>query len=172
MKHRFEDMKSMAKQKFKENREFLDFLENLYDEQENEIDDIVYNTVNNISSEIDCTICGKCCSELKPILDEEDQYRLSEQLQITIEKLQEEHLEYNIYSFKEPVWHLRHTPCPFLHSKKCTIYEYRPKSCRIFPNLNVSGPDKIRDMVADSFTCPILFFAIEKLKTRLNFLPE
>jgi len=41
------------------------------------INDIVHELYKQISSRMDCKICGNCCREVQPLLDDEDIEKLS-----------------------------------------------------------------------------------------------
>ena len=62
MQYEIEDIESKAREKIKENVKFLDFIKE-YDieEDSDEIDHLFRIISDRVSSEIDCTDCGRCC---------------------------------------------------------------------------------------------------------------
>lgn len=81
-----------------------------------------------------CTQCGKCCTGSPGYvwLLEEDIARLSEHLKLSREEFLQKYaraVEFR-YSLKE---HSDTFDCVFLKDNKCTVYDKRPKQCRVFP---------------------------------------
>lgn len=147
-------------------RSFLKFYDELSDE---ELDLLVFKTADEVSSTIDCTHCGRCCQQLKPICSQQDQQRLAARLSITVEQLRQQYLEYDT-SDDEPAWQIKNSPCPFLRDKKCTVYENRPDNCRDYPYLHEPEfTSRTWGMIERTFTCPIVFHVMEALKGKLNF---
>ena len=169
MQSDFSDLEKRASEKEEENwafRSFLKFYDEMSDEQ---IDELVFKTADEVWSEINCTECGRCCVELQPILSKKDQKRLSKGLTITVEQLRKQYLEYD-ETDDEPGWKIKKSPCPFLEDKKCSVYEDRPDNCREYPYLH--KPDftcRTWGMIERTFTCPIVFRVLEELKEKLNF---
>ena len=64
-------IKKLSEQNDRENWNFRAFLKG-DDAAIEEIDSIVYELYERISSEIDCTICANCCKKVQPVLDQED----------------------------------------------------------------------------------------------------
>ena len=68
-------------------------------------------------------------------------------------------------------WQTRTLPCPFLKDNLCSIYEGRPADCSGYPYLY--DPEFICrtwGMLDLTYTCPIVYTAIEELKKSLGFL--
>jgi hypothetical protein len=136
-----------------------------------ELDQLVFKITKDIWSRIDCTQCGRCCMTLQPMLTDEDHKRLADKLQITIDELRKQYVEYDNSDPDEPDWKMKSTPCPFLKDNKCSVYEARPGNCRDYPYLY--GPDfsfRTMGMIGRTFTCPIVFEVFEELKEQLDFL--
>ena len=165
----YEYLEKLAAEKEDDNwrfRSFVKFYDGMSDE---ELDLLVFKTADEVGSAIDCTRCGRCCTELKPMCSEQDQQRLAAGLSITVEQLREQYLEYD-ESDDEPGWRMSNSPCPFLQDKKCTVYGDRPDNCRQYPYLH--KPDfsyRTWGMIERTFTCPIVFRVMEELKGILNF---
>ena len=167
---KYDELKELAKQKEDENwafRKFLKFYDDLSDEQ---IDKLVYDTADAVAANIECTSCGQCCKQLKPTLTAEDQQRLAKKLKVAVQQLQDTYLEY-VKSDDEPAcWQIKKAPCSFLKDKKCTVYEARPQNCRDYPYLHEPGfSSRTMAMLERTFTCPIVFEVMEKLKEQLAF---
>lgn len=59
---------------------------------------------------------------------------------------------------------------PFFVINKCTIYKDRPQNCRDYPYLyEPQFSYRTIDMIERTYTCPIVFNAIEELKEELEF---
>ena len=165
MKSDFSDLEKLAKKKEDENWKFRSFLKFYDDLSDEEIDAIVFKLADEISREIDCINCGRCCKSLKPTLSEQDQQRLAAGLSITPEQLREQYLEYD-NSDDAPGWRMIKSPCPFQEDdNRCMVYEHRPDNCRQYPYLH--KPDfsyRTWGMIERTFTCPIVYQAMEELK--------
>lgn len=116
-----------------------------------------------------CVNCGRCCKKLKPTLSQQDQRRLADRLEMTVEQLRERYLEYD-KSDDEPEWQMKGTPCPFQEDNKCSVYEDRPQDCRGYPYLHEPGFNgRTMGMIERTFTCPIVFNVMEGLKEKVAF---
>jgi Fe-S-cluster containining protein len=83
-----------------------------------------------------CNKCGVCCTMEDFLTAGEVDVKSEEQPQVCTEikrifeelgkMLEADHSKYEDY--------IAHTPCPFLVNKACSIYDFRPKGCRLFPN--------------------------------------
>lgn len=76
-----EKIKIIGKQKEDENWRFRSYLKGL-DIEEEELDKIVHEINNNVTSQIDCTKCANCCKVVYPILDEEDVIKFSTKIKL------------------------------------------------------------------------------------------
>ncbi|MBN1765730.1 MAG: YkgJ family cysteine cluster protein [Sedimentisphaerales bacterium] len=135
-----------------------------------QIDTLVFTITDRTWDSIDCTECGRCCMELKPMLSEKDQFRLAKRLEMNIEQLRKQFLEYDDTDIDEPGWRIKDHPCPFLWDKVCTIYEERPENCRQYPYLHKPNfTYRTWGMIEPTFTCPVVYCVIEELKEKLGF---
>jgi len=156
-------IKHLASIRENENIRFRAFLKNKDDVR---VDGIVHRLHDEITKQIDCTLCGNCCSKLKPELHKEDIARLAQLENCTLEHYQ------NIYCEKDEFGetYLKTVPCHYLEGKKCSIYENRPKECRCFPYTNEKGfIFRLWGMIDSYAICPIVFNLIERLKQELRF---
>ena len=168
MQSKYEDLGNLAKDKEDENWEFRRFLK-FHDMSDDELDQLVFRITDEVSSTIECTSCGRCCKELKPVLPQEDQERLATRLNLTVEQLREKYLRYSDTD-DERGWRMKASPCPFHKDNKCIVYEDRPQNCRDYPYLHESGFSyRTIGMIERTFTCPIVFTVMEELKKALEF---
>ena len=75
-------IRTLSKKKWDENWEFRSFLKG-YDITIEELDAIVHKCYEQVSSEIDCTVCANCCKQITPILDQEDVQKLAKNIGIS-----------------------------------------------------------------------------------------
>jgi len=130
------------------------------------IDSIVHRLHKEITAQIDCTLCGNCCCQLKPEVYEKDVETLAQ-----IEKITPENY-IDLYCEKDEFGDvfLKTMPCRYLVGKKCSIYESRPKECRGFPYTDKKGfISRLLGMLNFYEFCPIVFNLIERLKGELRF---
>ena len=96
---------------------------------------------------VDCQQCGKCCdgSFFKGvILMEEDIKRIEKHFKKNItEILTPKDLGITIHCGKEFFTIIQ--PCKFYVNKKCSIYDFRPLSCRQYPLFYFNGEITISD---------------------------
>ena len=164
---KYEELENLAKEKEDENWEFRKFLK-FCDMSDDELDQLVFKIAEQVGSTIDCTMCGRCCKELRPALSEDDQKRLAARLELTVEQFRVKYLQYD--DTEEWKWRMKDSPCCFHEDNKCTIYEDRPQNCRDYPYLHESGFSyRTMGMIERTFTCPIVFTVMQELKEVLKF---
>jgi Fe-S-cluster containining protein len=86
-------------------------------------------TVRRVHSMLKCNAgeCGKCCSHYHTVkLNDYDIQRIQENT---------EHKDISKYIIEDNQngKHLKGNPCPFLVDNACSIYEYRPDTCYLYP---------------------------------------
>jgi len=149
---------SLSKFNQDENWEFRIFLKGF---EVKEIDSIVHELNQKISSKIDCISCGNCCKKIQPTLSNKDIDQLSKSLKINTEAFKERYLEED--EGDEKIF--KQIPCPFLNDNKCTQYETRPKDCVSFPHLHKNDfVFRLIGVIKNSSICPIVFNVYEELK--------
>jgi len=161
-------IRELAREKENENYRFRAFLKSDCELDPEEVDRQVFATTRSVWAGIDCTQCAQCCQEVKPGFSEKEVHRLADRLQMTRGKFIESYLERSQDS--EAPWTTRTTPCPFLKDSRCSVYEDRPADCSGYPYLY--EPDfvfRTLAMVERTFTCPIVYNVMEKLKESLGF---
>jgi Fe-S-cluster containining protein len=81
-----------------------------------------------ILKKIKCKKCGWCCKNQSAMLTIEDVKRLMVHFKYTYDQFSEKYLNNDM---KIP--YLK-SPCPFLgNDNKCSIYNFRPKVCKVYP---------------------------------------
>ena len=130
------------------------------------VDRIVHQLHRDIVTQIDCTLCGNCCCQLKPELHEKDIAILSQMEEMTPEDYLASYCEKDDFgdiSFKT-------LPCRYLERKKCSIYESRPEKCKHFPYTDKNGfVSRLLGMLSFYELCPIVFNLMERLKEEFRF---
>jgi Fe-S-cluster containining protein len=160
-----EKIKLIGKQKEDENWKFRSYLKGLNIEEE-ELDKIVHEINNDVTSQIDCTKCANCCKVFDPILDSEDVVKLSASLNMKVDEFKTSYLieskeEMDCYNFNK-------VPCPFLMDNKCSVYPNRPKVCESYPHLHKEEFwTRLMGVVQNYSICPIVFNVYERLKKEL-----
>jgi hypothetical protein len=159
-----EKIKRLAERNEENNWRFRAFLK-FGDERK--IDRIVNSLYHEVSEEIDCTQCGNCCRELRPLLSKKDVKLLANFINMPEGKFQEHYTEFNR---DENKLRLKGTPCSFLKDKKCTVYKCRPSDCRSFPHLHKKNfASRLINVLQNYSICPIVFNVYEQLKIEMRF---
>jgi hypothetical protein len=87
-------IKKLSEKNDEENWNFRSFLKGC-DATIEEIDSIVYELYQKISSEIDCTICANCCKEVQPVLDQEDIIKCCGGIGISVSQFKKKYLKFD-----------------------------------------------------------------------------
>ncbi|MCA9923653.1 MAG: YkgJ family cysteine cluster protein [Anaerolineales bacterium] len=158
-------IEKMGEVRDEENWAFRTFLKQI-DLGTDELDVIVHQITTEVTSQIDCTTCGNCCKQIRPVLDEDDSSEFALGLKMAAPEFEGKYLkphedEVSKYVFKE-------MPCPFLKDKRCMNYEYRPQDCRSYPHLHKDRfVSRLWGVLANYSICPIVFNVYERLKREL-----
>ena len=158
-----EEIKKRSKENQTANLRFISFLK---EQNTAEIDTTIHELYNYFIEKMDCTKCGNCCVNLRPILTERDIDILIKELKISREKFKKAYIKTD----EEGDMLFKHLPCKFLHNNKCSIYEFRTEDCRSYPHLHKDFlTHRLYGIFENYSICPIVFNVIEELKIRLNF---
>ena len=158
-------IKKLSEKNGEENWNFRSFLKG-YDATIEEMDAIVYELYQRISSEIDCTDCANCCKKVQPVLDQEDIKKCCEGFGISVSRFKKESLKSDDEEQEKFVF--KGKPCPFLKNNLCSIYSFRPKDCKSFPHLHKKEfVFRLWGVVENCSICPIVFNVYEQLKEEL-----
>lgn len=126
---------------------------------------LVHQLNETISPRINCTVCGNCCKNLSPYLNDDDLLRLAQVNKVSVEAILSSLTEKD-----EAGISFKHTPCAFLKENKCSIYNHRPGACASFPHLHKSNiTTGLRRLIDNYSICPIIFNVIERLKIETGF---
>jgi len=155
-------IKQRAAERENENFRFRAFLKG---KDSDKVDKIVHQLHKEITQQIDCNLCGNCCIQLKPRLNEKDIAILAPLENISSEKYME---EYCVKDFGDI--YLENIPCRYVEGKQCSIYENRPAQCRKFPYTDEEGfTSRLFGMIGFYEICPIVYNLMERLKVEMRF---
>jgi len=155
-------IKQKAAEREDENYRFRTFLKG---KDSDKVDEIVHHLHKEITQQIDCKLCGNCCIQLKPRLNEKDITVLAQLEKISFEKYMEDYCEKDFGDI-----YLKNIPCRYIDEKKCSIYENRPTQCRKFPYTDKEGfTSRSLGMIGFYEICPIVYNLMERLKAEMRF---
>jgi hypothetical protein len=158
-------IEQMGRKKDDENWDFRTYLKQL-DIASEELDAIVHQITAEVSLQIDCTECGNCCKQVRPVLDEDDVSEFARGLKISGAELKGQSLR--LHDNTPSQYQFNALPCPYLEDSRCSNYECRPKGCRSYPHLHKDRfISRLWGVVANYSVCPIVFNVYERLKTEL-----
>ncbi len=154
-------IKELSEKKENENWQFRSLLKG-YDALPEEIDAVVHQLYEQVSSEIDCKTCANCCKQIHPVLDQKDIEKFVRGLSISVTEFKDRFLEKDEDPGK---YILAKLPCPYLKDNLCTNYENRPKDCRSFPHLHKKDfVFRLYGVIDNYSICPIVYNVYELLK--------
>lgn len=163
METNIKKIEEISRLKEDENWEFRTFLKGYYNPHE-ELDSIVHELFDYVSSEIDCTKCGNCCKKMRPLLKVNDIKKLSDSCEMSIAEFKKQFVQ----KTDEGDYTFRKLPCPFLKNNICSQYKNRPKDCRSYPHLHKDDfVFRLIGVVNNYSICPIVFNVYELLKKRV-----
>jgi uncharacterized protein len=172
METNLKKIEKTSKLKHEENWEFRSFLK-IYDISLEELDSIVHELFDVVSSELDCTKCANCCKKVSPILNKNDIKKLSESVEISIPNFKKQFLKKE--KEDDGDYTFNRLPCPFLENNRCTQYKYRPNDCKSYPHLHKEEfVFRLIGVVNNYSICPIVFNVYELLKEKIwkNSIPN
>jgi uncharacterized protein len=123
-----------------------------------------------VEDAIDCKECGNCCRVATTQISERDAeqvarglgMRKSEFLRDYTDKTEDEGL----------ILRRNENGCVFLEGNLCSIYDFRPGTCELFPHLvkgNGSLLSRMWHMPDRSVYCPIVYNTLEQFKTETEW---
>ena len=131
-----------------------------------QIDVIVHQLNEQVTQQVDCTLCGNCCKSLMINVTSEEASSLAVHLQISVDDAKEKYIEES----DQGQLIINTIPCHFLSGTTCSIYQHRFMECREFPHLH--KPHFTRRLFGTMMhygICPIIFNVVEHLKVELGF---
>lgn len=127
------------------------------DVTDQEIDALVEEVAHPIIGAIDCTQCANCCQSLDVYLTLDDAKRLAAGTNQSVEHVTQRYI-HKTKAKKVEEWGIfRDKPCTFLRGKLCSIYGYRPQSCRIYPMFTPNFRWTLQHTIAGAPHCPIIY---------------
>jgi Fe-S-cluster containining protein len=148
----------------KKNWDFRGFLK-WCDHSPKKIDETVHRLYREISAQIDCTECGNCCKEVRPVLDKKDIERLSNRTGLNTSEFNNQYLEENK---EEGGFMFKTKACPFLRENRCTCYSDRPSVCRSYPHLHKKNfTNRLMGAIENCSICLIVYNVYESAKQEL-----
>lgn len=148
-------------------RYMLEFREDIPDTQ---IDAIVDAIATPIIDAIDCTQCGNCCRSLDVYLTPQDAQRLADGIHISLDELDSQYLEHDIANKVGEWGRFQATPCAFLHGSRCSVYPYRPDTCRDYPFFTPDFRWMLTDIIDGAGICPIIYNVLDAMVKRVETL--
>ncbi|MES2517186.1 MAG: YkgJ family cysteine cluster protein [Bacteroidota bacterium] len=146
--------------KYPENRKFFDRIKN---KKLKNLDQAFHPVHDQIFDQVDCLKCANCCKTTSPIFSDIDIDRIAKHLRIRPSELVKQHLHLD----SDGDYVLNSSPCTFLGSDNyCSIYDYRPKSCREYPHTDRKNIASILPLTLENTkVCPAVFEIVEQLKS-------
>jgi hypothetical protein len=134
-----------------------------------ELDALVDSIAAPIIAQIDCTQCANCCRVLDVYLTPEDAETLAQGTFIPLESLMTEKIDQDKAAQVEEWGVFKQQPCSFLKSNLCSVYDYRPESCRAYPALTPDFRWLVHDILDGVGLCPIIYHTIEALQKAMRW---
>jgi uncharacterized protein len=123
-----------------------------------------------VEDAIDCKECGNCCRVATTQISERDAEQVARGLGM---KKSEFIRDYTDKTEDEGLILRRNeNGCVFLEGKLCSIYDFRPATCELFPHLvkgNGSLLSRMWHMPDRAVYCPIVYNTLEQFKTETEW---
>lgn len=158
-----EKLAEQAKDRHKENRQFLNRIKK---KPPKDLDFLMQELHEEEFSHTDCLQCANCCKTTGPLFTDKDVTRIARFLKMKPASFEKEYLRRD----EDNDLVLKTVPCAFLGSDNyCNIYEVRPKACREYPHTDRKKFYQINDLTLKNVAiCPAAFNIVEKMKMRLK----
>lgn len=157
----------LANRREQKNRNFLRWLKYRCTWSDRRVMKLQKETVAHVWSEIDCTQCGNCCAEMQLQVTDKDISSLAKALEMKPREFRWRYTE----KHRDGHRYIKRVPCPFLKSRKCTIYESRPSRCRGFPYLHTNIRGDMSGALDRAPYCPVVFNVLEELRANTKLRP-
>ena len=155
----------LALEKQQENHDFRTWAITDLQMDDAAFDLIVQEIVTDVTERVDCTQCGNCCKHFHIGVDDDDIVRLATSQKISFTAFERS----RVMKSEDGDKCLMQSPCEFLDGTVCTVYEYRPTTCRDFPYLHLPKFRDYMDTAVDNTKiCPIAYNTLEVLKWRMG----
>ena len=162
-KYDFKILRDKAAREETANKKFFTRIKKL--KKSIDLDGMVHQMHEEVFEYIDCLECANCCKTISPIIHDKDIQRISKKLKMRPAEFTEKYLELD----EDGDYVFQQTPCPFLLSDNyCSIYEFRPRSCREYPLTDQPNFHRLLSLtLKNTCICPAVFDVVEKLKTKI-----
>lgn len=147
-------------------KENQNFFKRLANRTPKNLDELFHSSHDEVFEKTDCLSCANCCKTTSPIFYQRDIERAAKGLKLKPGDFLQKYLEMD----EDGDFVLKQAPCPFLDSDNyCSIYEYRPTSCREYPHTNRKKMQQILTLTyRNTLVCPAVLKITEDIKKKLN----
>lgn len=127
-----------------------------------------------VESQIDCTSCANCCREGEAGISNRDIEKLAKFIGVSREEFRQ-HYTMRASDNELILKRTDEEGCVFLKDNRCSVYEARPKACKLYPHL-ADGDGSVASRmfyVKDRVPwCPIVFNWFEAVKREVEYPPR
>jgi Fe-S-cluster containining protein len=156
--------------KYKDAFEVMGYMLEIYEDiSDEELDRIVEQVAAPIREAIDCTACGNCCRTLQVHVTPGDVELLAHGVDIPVRDIHVNYLTGEGCAEIEEWRKFKHSPCAFLQDKRCSVYEFRPETCRAYPELT-DFRWLIDTYIEGARLCPIIYNTLVAMVSRVDEL--
>lgn len=134
------------------------------------LDALVDELVTPIIEAIDCTECANCCRVLDVYLTEGDAGRLADGVDVPLDEIVTRYIDNESARDVEEWGVFKQSPCAFLDGKLCSVYAYRPESCRMYPVFTPDFRWTLEDTIAGAGICPIIYNVLDQMVNKTEEL--
>lgn len=163
-------IRQLAQQRFDEfevMRYQLELDDDIVDEQ---IDALVDSIAKPIVEAVDCTKCGNCCRSLDVYLTPQDAEQLALGIDIPLDQILDQHVDQNTAKLVHEWGQFKQKPCAFLKGNLCSIYTYRPETCRTYPVFTPDFRWTLEDIIQGAEICPIIYNVLNEVVKQVDDL--
>lgn len=157
----YQPLKQFKKEMKKNRKEYTTFLKGLPNRKIAGLNSKLKMLHTEAYDKIDCGQCAHCCKTMTPTYTKEDVKRISGYAGMTRESY------WKKYLMKDETGDIVHrkTPCHFLDkNNRCSIYEIRPRDCRLYPHTQRKDFVFQRDIHIQNINeCPITYHVVKRL---------
>lgn len=163
---------ALADARREDTRAFAHYVELMWDREgrtDGELDALVEAIAAGVIPRIDCTACANCCRSVPVGLVPGDVPPLAAALGLPEQEVIACYVDRRAGARQGEWGILRGAPCPLLDGGRCSVYAYRPGSCRAYPAFTPDFRYLLLPIARGAGLCPIIFNVIERLKHRLGW---